>query len=291
MRPYIAITGITKPDQVEALEIPTFAGHDVMLGILVSHKSISGQGASKRYADFHMNATKIVAAIESLGRKDVLPAVHYNSRSKKNVDEDLTSLWRFKKMHIQLNIREPELVKYAISALLGSPYSDWGVIFQANLSIVRQYGILGALAFFNGANPVGQKDTHVLFDLSGGRGEPLDMEKAKEAKEIAKKRFPKIGFGIAGGLTPDSVQEIISAIGTDVSIDVESGVRDADDQLVIEKANLYLANAQKALDGGSNERTEIHRNRGNRGGNRKDPSRRKSRANHRHRNKDDKRRT
>ncbi len=61
------------------------------------------------------------------------------------------------------------------------------------------------------------------------------------------KKFCQFTFGVAGGILPTTVKMVFSEIGKDVSIDIETGMLDNNDILDLEKANLYLANAEKAL--------------------------------------------
>lgn len=126
----------------------------------------------------------------------------------------------------------------------------WGetrIIYQVNKGIAGKLGAKGAVCFFDGIRRIGRgRWDYTLFDMSGGRGAELDLDAGKDFREFSKK-FKGLQAGVAGGIAPDTIGRIVSEVGRDISFDVESRVRDNNDELDVEKANAYLGNAAKAL--------------------------------------------
>lgn len=84
----------------------------------------------------------------------------------------------------------------------------------------------------------------VLLDASCGEGVPLDVAKAGAFIERIRAKYRSgLGIGIAGGITPENIgrlKPLVDAFGPDLSIDVESGVRDCDDRYSTKLAAEYL---------------------------------------------------
>lgn len=92
-----------------------------------------------------------------------------------------------------------------------------------------------------------QYNGRLLVDLSGGRGEELDLTTLDPS--FLKKLDLNIGF--AGGFTPENITRKLSEIEQyldthgykkmGINIDVESGVRDKDDRLDVNKVAAFMA--------------------------------------------------
>lgn len=86
----------------------------------------------------------------------------------------------------------------------------------------------------------------LLFDASGGRG-------------IEPARWPTAPLGVhmgyAGGIKPENVVQVIAAIGPvdwdDAWIDMESGVRDANDRFDLDKVRAVLQTVERLREGGA----------------------------------------
>ena len=256
MKPYVAITGFTSPEQVTALEIPRIEGRDVMLGVLVSGRSLRAfadgvEFANARYPSI-ADAFAIVKAIKALGREDVKAAYHYNNKELVDVPFDLNLLARSPDFDaLQLNLGSRDLVKMAILAMQRESgnfavgiYDRVNIIFQANGAIAGDAPFGELFSFFDALCPLANK-AHVLFDGSCGRGIEINHA-AAEAAQAAAARFPDLVFGVAGGLTPETVWDVLKKYPT-ASVDVETGVRD-EESLSVELANRYLREASAALE-------------------------------------------
>jgi hypothetical protein len=85
---------------------------------------------------------------------------------------------------------------------------------------------------------------HVLLDVSGGRGLPLDPDVCDAWAMMIRGAFGNdVGLGFAGGLDADSLPRIGHEVRTwDASIDAEGRLRDGDEGGVLnrEKVRAYL---------------------------------------------------
>lgn len=259
MKPYIAITGFTSPEQIAALEIPRIEGRDIMLGVLVSSKSLArsraGEDTKKpRYPSLN-KAFSVAKAIDEIGRDDVKAAFHYNSREAlEEIANDLHVIAKSPRIDaIQLNLGDPLLVKRAVTAMqkeaghwAAGIYEKVDIIFQANSAMLARFSMGELLSFFEALRPPDRK-AHVLLDPSGGQGVVIDLQapNVKIAWDETR-RFPDFVLGIAGGLKPETVGDIFKAYPAS-SVDIETGVRTAGDQMSVPLANEYLKNASEAL--------------------------------------------
>jgi phosphoribosylanthranilate isomerase len=81
--------------------------------------------------------------------------------------------------------------------------------------------------------------SYYLIDASGGRGEPLDVAKARGAHEYLRKQGFFGQMGVAGWVSPGNVGEVIAAFSW-WSVDAESGLRDEANELDLEKVRLMI---------------------------------------------------
>ncbi|PIP55497.1 MAG: hypothetical protein CO183_00360 [Candidatus Zambryskibacteria bacterium CG_4_9_14_3_um_filter_42_9] len=86
----------------------------------------------------------------------------------------------------------------------------------------------------------------VLIDVSGGRGKPLDVIKVAQYLR-AVSNYPKLDFGIAGGLGPKTLDMITHLVEEfpNLSIDAESCLRtpEPEDALCLKSMCAYLEDA------------------------------------------------
>lgn len=90
---------------------------------------------------------------------------------------------------------------------------------------------------------------YVLFDPSGGRGEPFDTGEMHHCLKVAQKCLKGVGIGVAGGLSAETLDNLQPILGDfpDISIDAESRLRNENDHLVLSKAEFYIKKAFKIL--------------------------------------------
>ena len=92
--------------------------------------------------------------------------------------------------------------------------------------------------------------TDVLLDASGGRGVSINPPFARSFVDIARKAYPGLGIGIAGGLCASTVPLVGSFIRDRISIDAEGKLRDdmpGGGNLDIPKVRAYLEAVGKEL--------------------------------------------
>lgn len=86
---------------------------------------------------------------------------------------------------------------------------------------------------------------YLIFDLSGGEGRPLSIDYLRSYLRAAREAGFNFGLGVAGGLGPNtlSLVEPLVVEFPNLSIDAESQLRDANDNLDLNKTQEYLAKA------------------------------------------------
>lgn len=94
----------------------------------------------------------------------------------------------------------------------------------------------------------------LLVDPSQGQGRAFDRDAVQERVDAIVDAYPDIALGFAGGLDPDNVisklSEFAALARRPFAIDVESGVRDHDDRLSLEKTRRFLAGVARWVSGG-----------------------------------------
>jgi hypothetical protein len=92
--------------------------------------------------------------------------------------------------------------------------------------------------------------TDVLLDASAGKGISLDIEYTYQALKRLERTFSgELGIGVAGGLTPNNL-DVLVALTEEyplVSLDVETGVRGANDALVPSTAIRFIEQSRAML--------------------------------------------
>ena len=92
--------------------------------------------------------------------------------------------------------------------------------------------------------------THVLFDMSGGTGKPLDPDESIPVLEALYESFEYLqGIGVAGGLGPGTVHRLKPLIERfpDLSFDAEGRLRNEDDALDLKKTLPFLGESWQVL--------------------------------------------
>ena len=244
-KPYIGVTGFMSFEETFALEcrIPGMIDSDqhpytFMCGVLASWKTLSHQplGDPKRYPlleDIHR--------IFPVRREKRLNLIHYNSREPG--------------LHRQLS-RLQEVCGHVEGFQLNIAWPDVGELTAWRQSAPRRTRLVlqvGAGAYILvGTDPkalvarlrgYGAIMTDILFDLSGGRGQPIDLDRARPAlSELYAAFGDSCGIGVAGGLGPDSLDLIdpLLAEFPSLSFDAEGRLRTPEDDLDLDKARDYL---------------------------------------------------
>jgi hypothetical protein len=247
MKPYIGITGFTKPEEVAfALNIfPKDGNRKLMVGVLATYKSLRGIPMKPRWA----KQTPNPEAIEKIFPDDerVINLVHFSSEVGQNpsILNDLLKIHELAGPNFhgfQLNLVWPEIqVLKEYKRKVGFGYQIILQIGQKSIEVVgaTPEGVVEKLSYY-----VDVIDG-ILFDLSGGLGKQLDTELAREFLFVIKARGWNLGLGVAGGLGPQSLPLVKPLLSDfpDLSIDAQSQLRNAENDLDTELVKAYLQQA------------------------------------------------
>lgn len=260
---YTGITGFMNKGEVNAVlaPLPENFGivngkqvRKVMIGMLVSGKTM--KGLSNKWPGRY----PVPEAIPKVFVDDprVLNLVHYNTKETdptKIVDE----LCKIEQMAgpyfhgFQLNMVWPD-PKLVIEAWLtrNQPAGT-----RKQKTIVLQCGGTAMAELENSPEKLEAKLAkyegfvdYVLIDPSGGIGIPFDPEFAIKCFErlYNSESFSKTKFGIAGGLSPDTLPGLLTPVlerFPQISIDAEGKLRTPEDALDVAVAIEYLTSAEK----------------------------------------------
>ncbi len=252
-RHYIGVTGITSPYQTTSLlRSLTRSDYDLMIGILVSSRSLAGRPALRcpdRYP------AKVRPIVEGTKSERVLKILHYSGPNDPNLfGADLTYMhnsWGTNSRGIhgyQFNMVWPDA---DVLARYKETMPEKVMILQVGKDALRMVNddpksLIKRLQQY----PHGLFDA-VLIDKSMGSGEVFNPGfVAPFVKEIAESNLD-LSTVVAGGLGPGTMDRLERLVelcdGYRFSIDAEGRLRDNVDRLVIQKARIYMREAQRML--------------------------------------------
>jgi hypothetical protein len=214
-RPYIGITGFTEKEQVtQALDSLPSTDRKLMVGVVATYKSLRGIPMNP----YWQASTPYPTSIKELFLPDdrTLNLVHYSTELNRQyslfgdmirVRDQIAGRHNHMFHGFQINMTWPnpdQIEEYR--RYVGDSHDE--IILQINgeaLEVVDNRPNL-AMGIIN--QYVGLVD-RVLFDLSGGRGIPIDIKQARQyLRPIADKGWD-LGLGVAGGLCAESLDTII----------------------------------------------------------------------------------
>jgi phosphoribosylanthranilate isomerase len=253
-RPYIGITGFMgwhevtgMPRVLQALASRRNLPHvrDLMVGVLVSSKTLAG-GTNKwpgRYPKIE-NIRSIFVA-----HPNMMNLIHYNTDDQTTLAMQLLTLVEIAgdQLHgFQLNIAWPhvgEIEKFHEA-------TSWKqkLVLQVGRRAIEMaerapQKLAEMVARY--ADSVRYVD-YVLIDPSGGKGEPFSTESARALLGAIAERCPKVGLGVAGGLSADSLDLVEPLLEEfpNLSIDAEGRLRTKPaDDLDLAVAERYFVDA------------------------------------------------
>lgn len=243
-RPYIGVTGYTDSADVFAtLAIPLSSDRQIMIGVLSSRRKIAEGTASfpNRYPE--------PAHIKNIfvNHPRALNLIHYNTNDQPTLPAQLEQLIALGGPHLhgfQLNMAwpEPELIAAAAEKVERIVLQIGGYALKRANSPQK---VIERLKSYQGII------TDVLFDLSGGHGQPLDPVVAEQYLSAITEEFPNLGIGAAGGLSSTTLHLVDPLLKKfrKLSIDVEGRVRDntPDDKMVMDAVTNYIRAADKLI--------------------------------------------
>jgi hypothetical protein len=236
--PYVGVTGFMSSSEVEAVlgALPEKSRYSLMVGVLASSKTLKGEQGKwpGRYP-----------AVERIGNifvsdPRVVNLIHYATADRVNLSDQLNEL---------VEIAGPCLQGFQLNISWPNP-SDLEDVAKRKIRIVLQ---IGAKALEQSNSSYGFRElldaydgliTDVLIDPSGGLGKPFDTETARSRLAIIREYFPKLGFGVGGGLSAETI-DIVTPLATEfpgLSIDAEGRLRtpQPEDRLDIDRAKQYV---------------------------------------------------
>jgi phosphoribosylanthranilate isomerase len=181
----------------------------------------------------------LVAAGPRWGTRPPLKTLHYNSRDKLLMGQidTLIGALRPQANAIQLNVAWPDAEGLRLRKR--SDLVNIAVILQVGQEAYEAVGREPAALAERLRAYVGGID-YVLYDMSGGTGQQLDLAEAKRVVEAL--QLLPFGVAVAGGLNAEMVPGLagLLAVCPQLSWDAQSGLRDADDQLDLKRCQAFL---------------------------------------------------
>lgn len=200
--PYIGVTGIVTTADVSAIAacVPLVPpSHRLMAGVLVSAKTLRGERTTNRRYPPWRNVERLLSDLAAAG---AWPVVHFNCRRDDLSDllpllaENLPSM-----RGLQLNIARPSI--FAVGEFCRAR-PDVEFILQANRSAAPPGEGVTAEHIAAYVAEYGRHEAHALIDLSGGRGESLNVDLAADLLRRVWRDGWQTRPGVAGGLGPDA---------------------------------------------------------------------------------------
>ncbi len=257
-KPYVGVTGPVTLEEVrqvgQAFQDAGFnknSKHTPMIGVLVSYKTLLGQPTQNRRYPAYGDVQTLLREASQFG----IPMIHYNSREKDTLDDQLDSILTGSEglcEGVQLNIAWPDRIKLAKVRKI---HPDIPFVIQLS------HGAMDGLSAEQIAQKLKEYESlanYTLIDPSGGKGKEFDLNHSLKIYEAIRSHVPKTMVGFAGGFRGDNVAQttrtLVDLLGTsDFCIDAEGGLRDrvtdnyGDDTLNIGKVKHYLDQAATVL--------------------------------------------
>ena len=263
---FVSVSGISTADELEKIndisESKNFK-FPLVIGYQLSNKSINQGTKNLRQPNF--------SDLESLARKTVefgmIPAFHYYTKSLDTTLDDLRKL--------ASKVYAPQaLIQFNTLPLSNETLEDvkdigFGIIFKVAVSDIKS----GGYSVWQGSevedalsgNPETlfeqvreRKDfiDYAMFDPSHGTDFTLNLDRNSLAIRLGKKiisdpSLMHLGLVYAGGINPANVENLTRQLYENlpedkICIDIESGVRNKDDSLNLNKVRDYLVNYSRS---------------------------------------------
>lgn len=248
-KPYVGITGITKPAQIRSIdrmlrELDWPSSHQVMYGVLVSGWTL--QGSQPTNTRQYPSAGEVAGLLSRHPR--ALNLIHYNNgRRPDALDLQLASLKTLAPDFdgVQLNFTWPNPIELRrVKASAGV------IVLQLGSAALRESGRTMAAQWLRA---YGGSVDYVLVDLSGGTGQPLDIADTLRLLEnltASSERYRlELVFGVAGGLSAELVPGLGPLLRQFPGLcwDAQAGLRGGTDELDLDRVQRYLAASLKLI--------------------------------------------
>lgn len=247
-KPYIGETGFTSREQVEEVlkVVPAGAKRKLMVGVLVSSKSIVGipNNHPKRYP----RPEKLAEVF--INHPDVLNFAHIHTKDADELSDLMYKVTELggKNFHgFQLNVTWPS-VYVLMEYRRRNP--DHQLVLQCGRESLVRVGNSPLVLAKKVSEYVGICD-YALIDQSMGDGKPLEPKFILDCLDNLRYLEDEMNFVMAGGLRPGGLDVIKSIIveNPNVSIDTETWIRDADDNLIVSACQQFYSEADELYEG------------------------------------------
>jgi hypothetical protein len=261
--PYIGVTGFMYKMEVETVLAWQPRGNFLiigprvrpfMIGVLASSKTLAGM--ENKYPTRYPPVSRIADIFPAWSATDVVNLIHYSTDDPYTLGDQLLKLTVLggPRLHgFQLNINWPTIREHGRVIRELVEYHER----YPNIRMVLQIGrraVAETEAFFGKEAPrelakqifsFGNLISDILFDMSGGRGELLDVEQAKRYLRAISEGVVECGLGVAGGLDGNTLPNIRELLFwfPNLSIDAENNLRDEEDKLSLPAVHGYISAA------------------------------------------------
>ncbi len=247
MKPYIGVTGFTSRFEILSVlaAIPAYSTQLLMVGVLASQKTL--EGLQNKWPNRYP-AVKDIRYI-FFRHHQILNLIHYATKQPESLVDQLVQLTNLGGINLngfQLNMAWPSLKDIA----------HYHAQCGRSKKIVLQIGKRAFEMINNSPRELAARVAeyeyladYVLLDPSGGLGIPFNPEIAQSYLEALKVKNLTMGFGIAGGLSPTTLDLIKPLIKdfSDLSIDAEGRLRNSKDYLDLGLTREYIRKAFELL--------------------------------------------
>lgn len=244
--PYIGVTGFMRQEEVvaawaEASKKLHRSKHILMIGCLVSHKTLLGQ--TNKWPNRYPPIEKLTGIFPPKD-ESTLNLVHYHTTDQSTLYNQLVKISELVGSHLdgyQLNIRWPDieqLLRYK------DDYPDHKIVLQCGSEAMSDVDN-EPKALADAIDTYEYLVDYVLIDPSGGKGQAINIVFAGECLEAITKICPWVVPGIAGGLGPNTISHIESLAHKypNLCIDAEGRLRDEEDNIHLGKIRTYIKEA------------------------------------------------
>ncbi|MBI2609858.1 hypothetical protein HYW53_01635 [Candidatus Giovannonibacteria bacterium] len=225
--PYIGVTGFMTPQEVRLIQrqFDKTSIRKLMVGVLVSSKTL--KGLTNKYPRQFPSVGRVCEIFQN--HHCSVNLIHYSSDKPDSLCEQLLTLVDVGGENLtgfQLNIAWPKI----------GELEKFRAITDFKFRIVLQVGREALLGINCGASEKVAEHLmryadlidDVLIDESAGTGKPLDVERTMEYFQEFREKGIEIGFGMAGGLGPETLYlvERVRDKFPDISFDAQKELRD-----------------------------------------------------------------
>lgn len=248
--PYVAITGFRSREEIRVCEPYVQPlnrlGYHLQIGLLVLREEM-------RHLEHTLKHPKRMVWLGRLSRcpitvRGMLTFVHFCSKQPETASETL--FWDLG--HI---VRKSAGLVDGFQLNLPWPTIPARDAFGHEVRMVLQIGPAAMEACRYDSNEMIRRIaayveydaiTDLLVDPSAGQGLEFGFDFVHELVAKLQRAFPSLGIGVAGGLTPQNLRDKLECLLLDfprLSFDIETGVRDPEDNLDPGRVRAYLETA------------------------------------------------